>query len=99
MGASFPFIYSGDFGFKSDTIHLDFRKPYPIREIQQYVDVYNVKMPLIFVNTSNHALAPHDNNLEMTKTVFHHKLNDGTLWSYGSRLQVEEKYKNKNSQR
>jgi len=94
VGASFPFIYSGNFGFHEDLIHLDFLKPYPIREIQQYVDGYNVKIPLIFVNTSNHALAPHDNNREMPKTLFHHKTNDSTLWRYGTRLQVEKKYKN-----
>lgn len=59
----FQSIYSGNHGLEYDTIHLD--KEYQEREIEYYfMDYFH---PEVFVNTSNHAMAGHDNNPELWK--------------------------------
>ncbi len=59
----FQSIYSGDHDLQYDTIHLD--KEYKKREIEYYfMDYFH---PVVFVNTSNHAMAAHDNNAELWK--------------------------------
>ena len=53
-------IYSGDSNLFEDTIHNEMDVP-----AKYYFQDTN--HPVIFVNTSNHALAPHDNNHDLWK--------------------------------
>ena len=64
---TFPEIYSGDYTLFDDNIHGDKEKEGPAkeREIKYYYQDKN--HPIVFVNTSNHALAPHDNNHDFWK--------------------------------
>jgi hypothetical protein len=57
---TFQGIYSGDFGIFEDSIHGDIKTPPPRRIILSYfMDHYH---PVVFINTSNHAMAQMDNN-------------------------------------
>jgi len=56
----FEDIYSGDNNLFEDTIHEQKQTP-----VKYYFQDEN--HPVIFVNTSNHALAPHDNNHDLWK--------------------------------
>jgi hypothetical protein len=67
-GGIFKGIYSGKYDLEYDSIHEDkgwlFRKV-PIRKIHYYYT--NNRHPIIFINTSNHAMAQHDNNPHLWK--------------------------------
>ena len=56
----FEDIYSGDSNLFEDTIHNQ-------KEIRVKYYFQDNNHPVIFVNTSNHALAPHDNNHDLWK--------------------------------
>ena len=56
----FEDIYSGDGNLFEDTVHNQ-------REIDSKYYFQDNNHPVIFVNTSNHALAPHDNNHDLWK--------------------------------
>lgn len=57
---TFEGIYSGDFGIMEDNIHEDTKTPPPRRNVSSYfMDHYH---PVVFINTSNHAMAGLDNN-------------------------------------
>ncbi|MEO9363013.1 MAG: hypothetical protein ABI348_03845 [Nitrososphaera sp.] len=59
----FQSIYSGDYGLVYDTIHLD---PLPERHgVEYYFE--GQRHPVVFINTSNHAMAGHDNNPQLWK--------------------------------
>lgn len=59
----FQGIYSGNYGLVYDTIHLD---PLPERrKVDYYFEDYH--HPVVFVNTSNHAMAGLDNNPQLWK--------------------------------
>ncbi|MGI0012582.1 MAG: hypothetical protein ACREBU_03940 [Nitrososphaera sp.] len=61
----FESIYSAEYGLEYDTIHEDRPPDVPRRKIKYYFsDYYH---PAVFVNTSNHAMAPHDNNHDLWK--------------------------------
>lgn len=61
----FESIYSAEYGLEYDTIHEDNPPVVPRRKIKYYFsDHYH---PIVFVNTSNHAMAPHDNNHDLWK--------------------------------
>jgi hypothetical protein len=64
---TFPGIYSEKHSLFDDTTHFDKPEDGPVenRSIKYYFKDKN--HPIIFVNTSNHALAPHDNNHDMWK--------------------------------
>ena len=53
-------IYSGDSNLFEDTVHNE-------KEIPAKYYFQDKNHPVIFVNTSNHALAPHDNNHDLWK--------------------------------
>jgi hypothetical protein len=73
---------------------LDFLNPCPIHEIKKYIEVLpSVICPVIFVNTSNHAMATHDTNEKMSKQLFT-QIAKNSIWRYGTRAEVELKYKN-----
>ena len=57
---TFEGIYSEDFGILEDNIHGDIKSPPPRRKIFSYfMDHYH---PVVFINTSNHAMSQMDNN-------------------------------------
>ena len=57
---TFEDIYSGDSNLFEDSIHNQ-------QEISAKYYFQDNNHPVIFVNTSNHALAPHDNNHDLWK--------------------------------
>lgn len=59
----FQGIYSGDYGLTYDTIHLDTSPE--MHRVGYYFAGQN--HPVVFINTSNHAMAGHDNNAQMWK--------------------------------
>lgn len=62
---TFEGIYSGVFGIIEDNIHEDIKSPPPRRNISSYfMDHYH---PVVFINTSNHAMAEIDNNPTLWK--------------------------------
>jgi hypothetical protein len=63
---NFPDIYSGDNNnIEKDNIHID---KFDV-DIQFYFN-HNISMPILFVNTSNHAMAEKDNNWDKWKIEF-----------------------------
>jgi hypothetical protein len=106
----FPKIYSGDNDIYADGIHLDTKAPYPKHLIEKWAtydddmlheDTFYYLSPYIYVNTSNHAMATHDTNPALQKTLYplngvYKKQKSGNLnITVGSltRSQVEKKYK------
>jgi hypothetical protein len=62
---TFEGIYSGVFGIIEDNIHEDIKSPPPRRTILTYfMDRFH---PVVFINTSNHAMAEMDNNPTLWK--------------------------------
>jgi hypothetical protein len=64
----FSGIYSDNNGIEQDDIHGDkplFFDKIPIHKIKYYFS--NKKHPIVFINTSNHAMAEHDNNHNLWK--------------------------------
>lgn len=64
----FSGIYSNNHGIYDDDIHGDrpcFFRKIPIHKIKYYFS--NKKHPIVFINTSNHAMAEHDNNHNLWK--------------------------------
>jgi len=91
VGLSFPGIYSGASMWK-ETAHGDRQIPPPIHPVQEYLSGLLKYDPVVYVNTWNHALAPHDNNPHLDKTLYHPFSDIKT--SYATRVQVERKYRN-----
>jgi hypothetical protein len=60
----FPDIYSKDFNIKKDSIHEDACA----LDIKYYFG--NIKHPIIFINTANHAMAEHDANYSLWKLEY-----------------------------
>ncbi|HPE62666.1 MAG TPA: hypothetical protein PLQ49_01000 [Methanothrix sp.] len=64
-GLRFEKIYSGHHDLVEDTIHGDAEGDLPPHRVRYYADDYN--HPIIFINTSNHAMAEHDTNPDLWK--------------------------------
>lgn len=64
-GLRFTKIYSGHHNLEEDTIHGDSEPDLPPHRVRYYADEY--RHPIIFVNTSNHAMAEHDTNPDLWK--------------------------------
>jgi len=62
---TFENIYSNEHKMNDDSIHGDKKPPIPEHEIRYYF--MNHKHPIVFVNTSNHAMAEHDANNRLWK--------------------------------
>lgn len=60
----FENIYSDDYQLEEDSIHGD-PPPAPEHSIKYYFSNYN--HPIVFINTSNHAMAEHDTNHRLWK--------------------------------
>ncbi|MCL4436827.1 MAG: hypothetical protein M1387_08965 [Thaumarchaeota archaeon] len=63
--STFENIYSGPYKINDDDVHGDKFPPIPKHKIRNYFG--NQTHPVIFVNTSNHAMAEMDNNGRMWK--------------------------------
>lgn len=61
---TFEYIYSNNYGLEEDSIHGDPPKA-PRRNVKYYLG--NHYHPVVFINTSNHAMAEFDSNHEMWK--------------------------------
>ena len=81
----FENIYSGDFDIQHDDVHGDPRIA-PHREIKYMTDRYN--NPIIFINTSNHAMAESDNNHELWKWEYIPFLKDSSI-EFGTKSREE----------
>lgn len=90
---TFPGIYSGKAEMNSDSIHGDKNPPpAPKHPIKYYFET--PKHPVVFVNTSNHAMAEYDNNDKIWKWEYIPWLNDAPI-KLGSktRKQIEQDLK------
>lgn len=91
-GLQFSKIYSGHHDLEEDTIHADQEDGLPPHRVRYYADDYS--HPIIFINTSNHAMAEHDTNPDLWKWEYVPWLDDrpfalGRL----SREEVNKSYK------
>jgi hypothetical protein len=92
---AFENIYSNignnQYGIKYDTIHGDPPEA-PKRKVKYYFHDY--KHPVIFINTSNHAMAENDNNHEIWKWEYIPFLNDSpVIFDTKSRNQIDNIFK------
>ncbi len=92
----FSGIYSDDNGIEEDDIHGNKSYPWervPIHKIKYYFS--SVKHPVVFINTSNHALAEHDNNEYLWKWEYVPWDKDSPVeLGNKSRKEIEEFFRN-----
>lgn len=62
---TFKGIYSGFSGIVEDNVHGDHNSPPPRRDVSSYF--MDHLHPVVFINTSNHAMSEMDNNLTLWK--------------------------------
>ena len=65
---TFKGIYSDKYAMNADSIHGDKGDPPPERSIKYYFASH--QHPVVFVNTSNHAMAEHDTNHRIWKVEY-----------------------------
>jgi hypothetical protein len=89
---TFRSIYSDRYGLVYDTIHGD--PDGPPRPVKHYLNAHD--HPIVFVNTSNHAMAEHDNNPALWKWEYI-PWDDRTPLAIGTktRKQIDEFYQKK----
>lgn len=93
----FPGIYSDGNDIQQDDVHED--KPdsnsnVPQRKIKYYFS--NTKHPIVFVNTSNHAMAEHDTNHRLWKWEYiAWEKNSPIVYGEKSRKQIDRSFKPK----
>ena len=86
----FKNIYSGENSIEQDSIHLDKHDV----DIKYYFG--NLRHPIIFINTSNHAMAEHDTNHELWKWEYIPWQKDGGVEFHNkSRKKIDESFKPK----
>lgn len=94
---TFEGIYSGKYTLENDSTHEDKKSPsgqIPNHKVKYYF--LNKKHPVVFINTSNHAMAESDNNHNLWKWEYiAWEENAPILYGELSRNQVEESLKNK----
>jgi hypothetical protein len=81
----FENIYSEDFDIQHDDIHGDPRIA-PHREIKYMTEKYN--NPIIFINTSNHAMSESDNNHDLWKWEYIPFVKDKSI-EFGTKTRKE----------
>jgi hypothetical protein len=87
----FEGIYSGDYNLEYDTIHLD-NPPSLHRNIEYYFD--DRYHPVVFINTSNHAMGAHDNNHDLWKWEYVAWAEEAPIVrGTKSRKEIEKSYK------
>ena len=85
----FANIYSSDHGIEEDTIH-DTPDP-PEVKVKYYFSNYDY--PILFVNTSNHAMAEHDNNHKLWKWEYVPFINEVPVkFGTNSRKNIDSKF-------
>jgi len=65
---TFKGIYSDEYAMNADSIHGDKEEPAPEHPIKYYFASH--QHPVVFVNTSNHAMAEHDTNHRIWKLEY-----------------------------
>jgi hypothetical protein len=91
-GLRFTNIYSGSNDLEEDTIHGDPEGDLPPHRVKYYANDY--KHPIIFINTSNHAMAEHDTNPDLWKWEYVPWVGDRPFISEKkSRAEVNKPYK------
>src|SRR5215213_1856083 len=86
----FKNIYSGENSIEQDSIHLDKHNV----DVKYYFG--NLRHPIIFINTSNHAMAEHDTNHELWKWEYIPWQKDGGVEFHNkSREKIDESFKKK----
>jgi len=92
-GLRFTNIYSGSNNLEEDTIHGDAIGDLPPHRVKYYAADY--KHPVIFINTSNHAMAEHDTNPGLWKWEYVPWVEDRPFESdEKSRKEVDDSYGN-----
>lgn len=92
-GLRFKGIYSGNNDLEEDTIHGETEDNLPPHRVKYYANGYN--HPIIFINTSNHAMAEHDTNPDIWKWEYVPWVREMPLDTKDiSRKDVEKKYSN-----
>jgi hypothetical protein len=92
-GLRFNGIYSGKNNLEEDTIHGDAKGNLPPHRVKYYANDYN--HPIIFVNTSNHAMAENDTNPNLWKWEYIPWIEDRPFISGDKpRKAVEDDYRN-----
>jgi hypothetical protein len=88
---TFHNIYSGDNEIMEDNIHLDRDWPSPHRAVSNYfVDNFH---PVVFINTSNHALGENDNNNMLWKWEYQpFDEKSPVIFGTKSREQIDNKF-------
>jgi hypothetical protein len=85
----FTNIYSSDYGIEEDTIH-DNSDPSEVK-VKHYFSNYDY--PILFINTSNHAMAEHDNNHKLWKWEYIPFLNNAPIkFGTKSRRRIDSMY-------
>jgi hypothetical protein len=85
----FTNIYSSDYGIKEDTIHENSDPP----EVRVKYYFSNYYYPILFINTSNHAMAEHDNNHNLWKWEYIPFLNKAPIkFGTKSRRRIDSKF-------
>jgi hypothetical protein len=94
-GFNFINIYSGNSTLKEDSIHKDPPKS-PPHAIRYFAGVHNdpkFNHPVVFINTSNHAMSEHDNNPQLWKWEYIPWLKDsGVICGQEKRKEIDNKY-------
>ncbi|HKG70775.1 MAG TPA: hypothetical protein VKA87_02695 [Nitrososphaeraceae archaeon] len=86
----FPLIYSAENSIEQDSIHID---RYGIT-IKYYFA--NLRHPIIFINTSNHAMGEHDTNHRLWKWEYIAWQKDGPIeFGQKSRQEIDNSFKPK----
>lgn len=86
----FPSIYSGENGIETDSIHIN---KYCIN-IKYYFG--NLRHPIVFINTSNHAMGEHDTNHRLWKWEYIAWQKDGPIeFGEKSREEINNSFKPK----
>ncbi len=94
----FSNIYSGEFNqLEQDTVHEEKAwgdEETPLHKIKYYYANYN--HPIVFINTSNHAMAEHDNNHRLWKWEYvAWEKNSPVVYGEKSRQEIEDLFKSR----
>jgi len=89
---TFKGIYSDKYAMNADSIHGDKEGPPPERPIKYYFASH--QHPVVFVNTSNHAMAEHDTNHRIWKVEYVPWLEDAPVkLGKKRRDQIDKRFK------
>jgi hypothetical protein len=87
-------IYSERYSLEYDSIHGDFGASAPEHDVKYYFNTE--KHPVLFINTSNHAMAEHDSNSNLWKWEYIPWLdNSPVLFEEKNRTYIEDENEEK----